>query len=65
MDLEIIMLSEVRKWETNIIYHLHKKDTNEPICGIETDSQILKNLGLPKGRGREGGMDWGFAMEMF
>ena len=30
-----------------------KKDKNELICGIKTDSQILKtNLWLPKGIGR-------------
>ena len=29
-----------------------KKDTNEFVCRIETDSQTLKNLWLPKGAGR-------------
>lgn len=28
-----------------------KKDTNEPICRTEADTQILKNLWLPKGTG--------------
>ena len=35
-----------------------KKDTNEPMCRIETESQILKtNLQLPKGAG---GVDKGW-----
>ena len=42
-----------------LIYGILKKDTNELICSIETDSQTLKtNLSLPKGTGT-GGMDWG------
>ena len=43
MDLEIIILSEVRQRKTNIIRcHLHvyvKYDTNELIYKTETDSQ--------------------------
>ena len=44
MDLEIIMLSEVRQRKTNIIwYHLYveskKNDTNELIYKTEIDSQ--------------------------
>ena len=31
-----------------------KKDTNELMCRTETNSQILKNVWLPKG-----GRDWG------
>ena len=59
MDLEIIILSEVRQWKTNIIWSLTcgtwKKDTIELICRIETDSQTLKiNLWLPKGTGGGG-----------
>ena len=38
-----------------------KDDTNELIFRTETDSQTLKNLGLPKGTGwGVGQMDWGF-----
>ena len=49
MDLETIVLCEVRQWKTNIIwYHLYveskKKHTNELICKTEPDSQTLKNL---------------------
>ena len=34
-----------------------------PNIFAETDSQTLKNLGLPKGIGGEvGGMDWGFGI---
>ena len=55
--------------ETNIIcYHmlnLKKKDINELIFRIETDSQTLKNLGLSKGTGLGQRMDWGIGMEMF
>ena len=32
------------------------KDTNELMCRMETDSQTLKNLWLPKGTG--GGEEW-------
>ena len=43
MELEIIILSEVRQRKTNIWYHLHveskKNDTNEFIYKTETDSQ--------------------------
>ena len=43
MDLEVIILSEVRKRKTNIIwYHLYvesKHDTDELIYKTETDSQ--------------------------
>ena len=43
MDLEIIILSEVRQRKTNIIYHLYveskKNDTDELTYKTETDSQ--------------------------
>ena len=46
MDLEIIMLSEVRQWDANIkCYHLHvesKKRHNEFLCRTDTDSQTEK-----------------------
>ena len=59
MDLEIIILSEVRQRKTNIIRcHLHvyvKYDTNELIYKTETDSQTQKtNLWLLKGKGGVG-----------
>ena len=45
-----------------------KKGYNELLSRIETDSQTLKNLGLPKGIGWGGGREewagWGFGMEM-
>ena len=52
MDLEIIMLSEVRQKKINITYMWNlKNDTNELIYKTETDSQISKsNLQLPKGK---------------
>ena len=65
MDLEIIILREVRQWKDkhhmiSFICVIWKKDTNELICRTETDSQTLKNLWLPKGTGwGRGGMDWG------
>ena len=67
MDLETIILSEVRKWRTNIMWYYwyvgsKKKgeDTIELICRTETDSQTLKNLRLPKvgGGGRDGFRIW-------
>ena len=61
MDLEIIILSEVRQQKTNTIcchlYVEYKKDTNKFICRKGTDSQTLKtNLCLPKGT--SGGEEW-------
>lgn len=48
MDLEIIMLSEVRQRDTNIEgYHLHvesEKRINELLYRTDTDSQTLKNV---------------------
>ena len=38
-------------------------DTNELICRTETDSETLKNLGLPKGTGwGQGGWYQGFGI---
>ena len=57
MDLEIIILSEVRQIPYNITYMQNlKQDTYEFIYKIETDTQTRKtNLWLPKG---EGGKGW-------
>ena len=58
MDLEIIILNEVRQRQTSyaITYMWNlKKGRNELTCRTETDSHILKNLGLPKGTGVCGG----------
>ena len=49
MDLEIIILSEVRQRKTNIIwYHLcvesNKNDTKEPIYKTETNTPISKPI---------------------
>ena len=50
LDLEII-LSEVSQRERQVSYDITYNDTNEPIYGTETDSQIQKtNLRLPKRR---------------
>ena len=54
MDLEIIIISEVRHRKTNIIwFHLYveskKSDINELIYETEIDSQKT-NLWLPKGK---------------
>ena len=64
MHLETIILREVRQWKINITwYHLYvdsnKKDTNELLCRTETNSQTLKNMWLPKGKGggQGGGRD--------
>ena len=57
MDLEIVILSEVRQRKTNIIWHhlpvesKKKNGRNELIYKTETDLQISKtNLWLPKGK---------------
>ena len=60
MDLEIIILSEVRQRKTNItVDHLYveskKNDTNEVIYKTETDSDIENKLMVTKEeRGRRG-----------
>ena len=59
MDLEIIMLSEVsqrHKYHMLSLVWNPKKGYNERIYKTETDSQILKNLWLPKEIGLWG---WG------
>ena len=62
MELEIFILSEVRKRKTNtwndITYTWNLKyGTNEPIYKTETDSQTWRtDLWLP--RGREEGVGW-------
>ena len=61
MDLEFIILSEVRKRKTNIMgYHLHMEskvnnDTNELIYETETDSNFEKKNTYQ--RGNVGGKD--------
>ena len=56
MDLENIILSEVRQILYDIIYMWNLKNhANEFISKIETGSQTQKtNLWLPKGKGRGG-----------
>ena len=61
MDLEIIILSEVRQRKTNIIrYHIYgilKNNTNELIYKTETFIDIEKKLVVTKGdrwKGEEG-----------
>ena len=53
MDLEIIILSEVRQRKTNIIqYHIHgilKNNTNELIYKTETFIDIGKKRGYQRG----------------
>ena len=57
MEPEIIILSKVNqtvkdKYQMiSLICGIFKKDTNELICRTEADSQILKNLQLPRGTG--------------
>ena len=63
-DLEIIILSEVRKRQIpyDITYTWNLKyGTNEPIYKTQTDSQTQRtDLWLPRGGGR--GMDWEFGV---
>ena len=64
MDLEIIILSEVRKTQIPYITYRWnlKYDTNEHIYETETDSQTkTTDLWLP-GVGGGGGMDWEFGI---
>ena len=64
------MLNEISQTDTNtyaITYMLNllKKDTINLFAG-QKQTQILKNLWLPKETGwGGGGMEWGFGMEMF
>ena len=49
MDLEIIIVSEVRQWKTNITwYHLYveskKKDTNELIAEQKQKDRLCKQI---------------------
>ena len=69
MDIETIILSEIRQWKTNIIkYHLHVESLKKMIkmnfsffLQTETDSRLWRTYGYRKGQVREvGGMDWGF-----
>ena len=62
MDTEIITLREVNPRKTNmvsLICGILKKLWNELIYNTETDSQTQEtNLWLPKGKGREGGINY-------
>ena len=55
MDIEIIILSEVRQRKKSIIYHLYveskKNDMNELICKTETDSRRTQTEGYQRGKG--------------
>ena len=75
MDLEIILLSEVRQWETNIIcYHLYmdsKKRRGIQMNLFAEQKQTHKHWktygygyqsGIDKG---EAQVDWGFGIEIF
>ena len=41
-----------------------KKGYNDLLCRIDTDSQTLKNLWLPKETVGVRGLSWGFGIEM-
>ena len=65
MDLEIIILSDVRQTVKNRHHTISlisglflEKDTNELICRTEPDLRTLKSSRLPKGTGG-GGVDRG------
>ena len=69
MDLAITILSEVSQTVKDkynmisLICRICKKDTNEVICRMETDSQNLKTkLWLPKRTGWREMMDQGFGI---
>ena len=65
MDLEIVMQSEVKQWDTNItcMWKLKKQKGHNELCRADTDSQTLKNLWLQKETGCSvegwaGGLGW-------
>ena len=65
MDLEIIILSEVRHSERqtsyDITYTWNLKKGYKFICRTETDSQTLKDFGYQRGQvGAGEGMHWAF-----
>jgi len=69
MDIEIIMLSEVRQWDTNVIcYHLYvesKKRTQQTSLQNRNWLIDFEKLMVTKGDSLTGeGMGWGFGMEM-
>ena len=67
-DLEIIILSEVRQWKTNIIlYYLDVESLKRMQMNYlktEIDSQTLKNLWSPKmtGGGVQDGLEFGISI---
>ena len=69
MDLEIIILSEVRKrqisYDITYVWNL-EYDTNELIYKTETDSQTQKtNLWSPKGKGGGRGINQEFEISRY
>ena len=72
MDLEIITLSEVRQWDTNVIMlslicGILKKDTMNFFAEQKVTHRLWKNLWLSKemGEGVRMGQESGMEMEMF
>ena len=68
VDLEIIIVGKVSQTEKDIsqdityLWNLKKNDTNKLI--YKTDSQTQRmNLLLPKGK--DGGMNWEFGMDIY
>ena len=56
MDLEIIILNEVRERQILYITYIYnlKNITNEYIYKTETDSQTLKSYGYQRGKTKNG-----------
>ena len=58
MDLEMIILSEVRErqksYDITCMWNPKKKGTNELVYRIEIELQMQTNLQLPGGKGRGG-----------
>ena len=58
MDLEIVILSEVRQRKTNIIWYcLHVESKKRVQMNLSTNKDVENNLWLPGGRG------WGISWE--
>ena len=68
MDLEIIILSEVRERQIYDIAYMWnlKRGTNELIYKTEIESQMQKtNYGYPGVGGRRGGINWEIGTDIY
>ena len=64
MDLEIIILSEVRQREISLICGMWKNETNELFYKAEIDSQTENKLMVTKRESGEG-INWEFGINRY